>query len=415
MKRGKPNTGDKSFASHQAVKSGDDEAARAAATLASPAASDALTLSERLRLSVGNLDWGLIGRILAIKFLVLAFGGIFYKVWQNQPFDSWLGWLDLWNRWDSVHYQSIAQQGYQTVGDERFSIVFFPLYPLLIRAVALLLRNYLVSAFIVSGVASLAAGLLLKRLARADEDEGIAQRAVWFLIIFPTSYFLHIGYTESLFLALVLGCFVAARRGHWYLAGALSLLAALCRVNGLILFPVLFVEAFQEYRATKRWRWEWLWMLGALLGFACYLGMNYYVTGNALTFMTYQREHFFKQLTAPWMGMRGAFDSMWRQPAEAHMIGFEEFFFATLGLISTIFCARLLRLSYTVWMLLNWFLFTGTTFMVSVPRYTLTLFPIYILFARLSRRPFWNEVITAWSLMFLALFAGLFASGHWAF
>ncbi len=372
-------------------------------------------VTERLKLSLRNFDWALIKLILAIKFLILAVGAISFKVWQNQPFDSPLGWLKVWNRWDAVHYQSIAQNGYQAIGEARFTLVFFPLYPLLTRLVAFCVSDYILSAFIVSGVASVAAGLLLKRLASTDEPEIIAQRAVWFLIIFPTSYFLHIGYTESLFLALVLGCFVSVRAGRWHLAGLLSLLAALCRINGLVLFPVLFVEALQEYRTTKRWRWEWLWTLGALAGFSCYLWLNYHVTGQAFTFISYQQEQWFRNLATPWTGIRMAFDAMWRSPAEAHMVGFEEFFFAALGLVTTIFCARLLRLPYTIWMALNWLLFTCTTFTLSVPRYTLTLFPIYILFARLSLRPFWYEVITVWSLLFLALFAGLFANGHWAF
>jgi hypothetical protein len=369
----------------------------------------------RLTFSWRNIDWGLIRLTLVVKCLVLALGGISYKVWQNQPFDSLLGWLNVWNRWDAIHYQSIASNGYQAVGEARFTLVFFPLYPLLIRAVAYLAGDYILSAFIVSGVASIAAVLLLKRLATSDESEVTARRAVWFFIIFPTSYFLHIGYTESLFLALVLGCFLAAREGRWHLAGGLSLLAALCRVNGLLLFPVLVIEAVQEYRTARRWRWQWLWAAGALVGFGFYLLLNYQVSGDAFTFLTYQKEHWFRNLAAPWTGMRAAFNSMWRGSAEAHMVGFEEFFFAALGLVATIFCARLLRLSYTAWMAMNWLLFTSTTFMLSVPRYTLTLFPIYILFARLSQRAYWSEVIAAWSLLFLALFAGLFASGRWAF
>lgn len=369
----------------------------------------------RVKLVLRKLDWGLIKLVLAIKFLVLALGGISFKVWQNQPLGSLLAWLSVWNRWDAVQYQSIAQQGYQAVGEARFTLVFFPLYPLLTRVVAFFVRDYIVSALLVSGVASIAAPLLLKRLAIIDETEILARRAAWFLLIFPTSYFLHIGYTESLFLALVLGCFVAAREGRWQLAGTLSLLAALCRINGLLLMPVLLLEAVQEYRATKRWRWVWLWTLGAGVGFAGYLWLNYQVTGHALTFMTYQKEHWFRNLSAPWTGMRAAFNAMWGSPAEAHMVGFEEFLFAALGLGAIIFCARLLRLSYTIWMTLNWLLFTSTSFMISVPRYTLTLFPLYILFARLSRRTFWYEAITVWSLFFLALFAGLFANGRWAF
>lgn len=353
--------------------------------------------------------------MLVIKFLVLLLGAFSFKVWQNQTFATALGWINVWNRWDAVHYINIAQNGYQSTGDARFLIVFFPLYPLLIRAVAFVADDYILSAFIVSGVASLAAGLALKRLTEMDDSEETACRAVWFLFIFPTSYFLHIGYTESLFLAFVTGAFVAARARSWKIAGTFSLLAALCRVNGLALFPALAVEAWQEYRATKRLRLEWIWTTGALFGFLIYLFLNYRVSGQPFTFLTYQRDHWFRHAAAPWTGMHAAFNSMWGSPADAHMVGFEEFFFAALGLTATIFCARRLRLSYTVWMAMNWILFTATTFMVSVPRYALTLFPLFILFARLSRRAFWREVLTVWSLLFLSFFACLFANGRWAF
>jgi hypothetical protein len=63
----------------------------------------------------------------------------------------------------------------------------------------------------------------------------------------------------------------------------------------------------------------------------------------------------------------------------------------------------------------NWLLFTSVTFIESTPRYTLTLFPIFILFALVAANRFWNAVITVWSLLFLALFAGLFVRGWWAF
>jgi len=54
-------------------------------------------------------------------------------------------------------------------------------------------------------------------------------------------------------------------------------------------------------------------------------------------------------------------------------------------------------------------------FLQSMPRYTLTMFPIFILFALLGRNRFWYAVITVWSLLFFALFAVLFARGELAF
>jgi hypothetical protein len=67
-------------------------------------------------------------------------------------------------------------------------------------------------------------------------------------------------------------------------------------------------------------------------------------------------------------------------------------------------------------MTLNCLLITSTTFVVSVPRYCLTLFPIFILLARLAAaRPLAGRIVTAASLFLLALFAMKFAHGTWAF
>ena len=124
-------------------------------------------------------------------------------------------WLEIWDRWDASHYLKLAERGYTGIGPDRVSLVFYPLYPWLVQAVMFVTSNVSLAAFIVSGVAAIAAALLLKRLARFDHGEEIARASVWFLLVFPTSYFLHIAYTESLFLALTLGCFVAARSNRW--------------------------------------------------------------------------------------------------------------------------------------------------------------------------------------------------------
>src|SRR2546430_12512406 len=83
---------------------------------------------------------------------------------------------------------------------------------LCVRVVAVLNVNYLVSALIVSAIALIAAALLLRRLAQIDLSPEIALRSVWFFLIFPTAYFLHAPYTESLFLALAIGSIFAARK-----------------------------------------------------------------------------------------------------------------------------------------------------------------------------------------------------------
>lgn len=212
-------------------------------------------------------DWPTIALVLGIKLLLLTFAMQVIAT-RSTPHG---GWLDIWTRWDAMHYLNLAKNGYAAVGFSRVSLVFFPLYPWLVRAMAFLVNDYVVAAFVVSGIASVATGLLFVRLTRCDESEGVARNAVWFLFIFPTSFFLHIAYTESLFLALTLGCFLAARKDRWALAGLLGAGACLTRVNGLILGPALATEVILQYWQTRRINLRWLWLGLVPFGFLGYL------------------------------------------------------------------------------------------------------------------------------------------------
>lgn len=347
--------------------------------------------------------------VLALKALVLGVAVLSV----GTLFDQKESWQTLWGRWDATHYLRLAEHGYTATGDGRFSIVFYPLYPWLVRGVAFVSRNYFAATLLVSGVASIAAALFLRRLVEMDSPAKMARLAVWFLFIFPTAYFLHIGYSESLFLSLVLSCLLAARKQAWAIAGILGALAGLTRVNGLLLVPTLAVEAWWQYRLTRRIDWRWLWIGAVGLGFAGYLLLNYRVTGDPFTFSKIMELHWYKKITFPWVGIGGVIR---RLPGTNLTEGLHEFVFILFGFICTVWCWIALRPSYALWMTLNWLLITSTKFVVSVPRYCLTLFPIFIILARVSAgRPFPMAIITAISLLLLALFAMKFAHGTWAF
>ena len=353
-------------------------------------------------------NWSTVALVLSIKALLFVFAvqGVITLTRR------YAGWKEIWNRWDAVHYLALAKNGYVAEGPERFSIVFFPLYPWLVRAAAYLTCNYLTATFLVSALASVAAALLLQRLVRLDESPAVARNAVWFLLIFPTSYFLHIGYTESVFLALTLGCVLAARHNKWWLAGLLGALACLTRVNGLLLGPVLAIEALTQLRRTRRIDFRWLYIGILPLGFLGYLWLNYHVTGNFFAFSKIMEEHWFKKFTAPWIGIR---DVYWRLSGDV-MEGQHELFYITLGLVCVIWSWVRLRPSYAVWVTTNWLLINSTSFILSVPRYMLTFFPIFILLAQFCTARRWAfALVTVFSLLFFGLYASRFAQGLWAF
>jgi hypothetical protein len=359
-------------------------------------------------------DWLVIGWVLATTVLLFVFGSKSFRVLENKALPSGqYAWLEIWNRWDALHYQQVAQFGYNASGVMK--VWFYPLFPWCTRAVAWVTGNYLLSSFIVSGVALIAVAILMRRLIQLDHSPEVARQAVWFFLIFPTAYFLHIGYTESLFLALVLGSIMAARCDRWWLAGVLGALCWMTRANGIIMAPALAVEAAHQFVVTKRWRWQWLWIRIVPLGFGVYLFLNWKVTGDPFTFLRMRRSLFAMGSSWPWIGIREAIGNLHRAPNQAEIVGMQELIFTALGFVCMILSWIKLRPVYAMWMTGNWLLVTSVSFLESTPRYALTLFPIFIFFAFLAKNRFWNAVITVWSLLFLALFASLFVRGWWAF
>ena len=157
--------------------------------------------------------------------------------------DLWLVALG-WNNWDAGHYVRIAEDGYHL--GPGFP-AFFPLYPLLIRAVDILLPGgALVGAIVVANAAAYGALAMMYRLADHEFGPRVAQRAAWYLAAFPTGFFLFIGYNESLFILLSLAALYAGRRGHWWLAGGLGALSSATRLFGVLLLVPLAIEYLRQ-------------------------------------------------------------------------------------------------------------------------------------------------------------------------
>ena len=357
-------------------------------------------------------DWIVIGWVVAIKTLLVVIGVKSYPMLWDKYAPTPNRWFALWDQWDFGYYQKIAEFGYEAKDG---SLAFYPLFPWLLRLVAYISGSYLAAGLIVSGIASVATAVLLRRLVQLDYDSGVALRSVWFFLIFPTGYFLHVGYSESLFLALAFGSVLAARVDRWRLAGLLGAFCWLTRATGAVLVPTLGVEAAQKYFTNRRWNPRWLWIALVTSGFAVYLLLNWLVTGDASAFLRTRKVSFEQTFALLWAGIWKMVRAHYRTPNEAEMVGVQELAFLALGFICTIISWIKLRPIYAAWMTGNLILFASVNYFRSIPRCTLTMFPIFILFGLLSQNRFWAGVLTVWSLLFFALFAVLFARGEWAF
>jgi hypothetical protein len=146
---------------------------------------------------------------------------------------------DVWARWDSVHFLQIAEHGYSAA-----EAAFYPLYPALVAALGrAFLGHYVLAGIVVSLAAALGSFVLLDRLAAERLGADGAHRAVLYVALFPTALFLQAVYSESLFLFLCLGAFALAERARFAEAGAVAGLALLTRPTALALLPPLVLLA----------------------------------------------------------------------------------------------------------------------------------------------------------------------------
>jgi Gpi18-like mannosyltransferase len=361
---------------------------------------------------------------LLVKLLVFSIGYVtIYSIpvehgYSTNPFDLI---MNQFSRWDSPHYLYLAQNGYTNQGDAANFIVFLPFYPLLVRIITVDFSYANLSGLIVSNISSIIAVIYLFKLTRLEYSDHVAKKAIIYLSVFPTAYFLSAVYTESLFLVLVIASIYYARISKWSLAGSLGLLAALTRMGGLILLPTLIVE----YIHQKDWKVKnvdkkMLFTSFPLLGFLIYLGINFFVTGNFFTFMEIERLHWYQNLD-PLGGLKSAIGwlSNYSYP-DSLTIGYAQILFAVFGLVMVVSCfvscyKFKLRFSYCIFSLFTWMLAVSTGFWLSVPRYILTIFPMFMVLALLSSRKTVSIGIFIGFLVILCFFTWLFTTGAWAF
>jgi mannosyltransferase PIG-V len=175
--------------------------------------------------------------------------------------------------WDGGWFIRVAVEGYPhgyTYDDSGAlsanGLAFFPLYPLLIRGVHALGVEAGTGALLISWLAAAVAMCLLYLLGTDLFGRRAALALTVLFATAPMSIVLSMAYTESLFLALVLGMFYAARRNAYLIAGLLGFLAGLTRPTGLAASLGLVLAAVLAIRARTAPVWRAV--VGALIGLA---------------------------------------------------------------------------------------------------------------------------------------------------
>lgn len=312
-------------------------------------------------------------------------------------------------RWDSGWYLSIVEHGYEFHGVGEFAnLVFFPLYPFLVKVAGVLLGgNYGVAGWFISGLALLGAAVALWALVRDFHPKVDPRIVLAATLLFPTAFFFSLVYTESLFLLLSVLSIYMGRKERWWAAGLIGILAALTRVTGLLLIIPLAWEYARSHGFSPRRMLHIDALATALpaVGTLAFFTYHYLAFGSFLIFFELQR--------------------VWGRSFSFNADHFQFFShasttntlldlsFVALGLALVVYVAWRVRFSYALYMLATMGVALGSGTTMSIGRYLLVLFPMYIAIATIK-----NEYVRWGWLLFsgllLALYTVLFVHGHWA-
>ncbi len=151
-------------------------------------------------------------------------------------------------RWDAGWYGEIAQNGYWVRPGAQSPVAFFPLYPLVIRALAVVGVNRWLAGALVSFACALAALALFRRWATRALPAS-APTATWALALYPFAVYLYgVLYSDALFLLLAVGAFVALEEDRPVLAALLGALAAATRPVAPALVVGLLARSLERRR-----------------------------------------------------------------------------------------------------------------------------------------------------------------------
>jgi len=319
--------------------------------------------------------------------------------------------LEVWQRWDVVHYQRIAAQGY--TDDE--SSVFPPLLPALMRLLGHLLGgDYLLAGMVISNLAFALALLVLYELARLDHGEVVARKATLYLAIFPTAFFLLMPYSESLFLVFVLLAFYAGRHRHWVAASVAAAMASMTKLEGLVLILPLAYEYFEHIRFDLR-RAGWQAMLLPLASLPPIAFMWFRSVAGYPSLPSVLRDYWHSFVGAPWHNFANLAGRLSSQTLSANDA--LDALITIPFLLFTLAAFPRMRRSYALYTAATMLVILSVVYpplpLMNLPRHILLLFPTFIFMATLGSRPNVHRCIVYASTSLLILLTGMFVQWFW--
>jgi hypothetical protein len=323
------------------------------------------------------------------------------------------GLLSVLEQFDGeLWYMTIARDGYFYSTTEPSPVPFFPMFPILMKLVSFVFHDMRIAGFIVPHVCLLATALFLKALVELDYERPVARAAVVFLLFNPVSLFHSSAYSESTFLMFATGSLLAARKGHWLVAGLAGMCLAMTRNIGVLIALPLAIEYVRQAWSTKTKLSDVvhprvLFLALVPLGLAAYMFYGYVRWDDPLAFL-HASKVWGRSFTSP----AQTFTTLVH-----YRPMYKWLFLGTMGTalaLLVIGAALRVRLSYLVWCAALTTMYLCAATMEAWPRYLSVEFPLYIILALIATRLRCTyEPLLACSTGLFVLSAVLSANGYW--
>jgi len=327
----------------------------------------------------------------------------------------------LYAKFDSGWYLSIMQWGYGPPPPQGrpSAHAFFPLYP---TAAKVLHKTFAIHGFHAGLIITYLCLFLAMRLffeeGRRRLGETEAWHAVFFLLLFPASFFLAAVYAEAMFLLFALLAFRDARAGRTGLAALWGILLGLTRASALAVAPALFLAALERRSLLPARRWARALLIGAIpiaTVFVWIFGIGHFKGEPGLFFRAmggWHRGAGSLAGVAEWfwqMKLSIKFGHWMKEPGRA-------FDYGVVILIATVGLYQLFkkRWSDAAWTGAAVALPITTGVTGGIPRFLMVVYPIYFALAEGSRgapRARWIVWIVSGALLLLA--SAKFVNWHW--
>ena len=331
-----------------------------------------------------------------VDFSVGAFGSFVYDRFKNAG--------------DIPHYVDIAQNWYHAEGDAANNIVFFPLFPILMKVVYFVFRDYVLSGVVISNICLGIANIFLYKLIQEEYDRKKAVYTLVFFNIFPPGFFLIGAYTESLFICLSVICLYYIRKQQWLIVGVCGMLAAFSRSQGVILVVPAVYEIIlnikKRFSVKLNLSPAYLAVLLIPVGTVLYLLINCIVYGQWNKFIEYQAAEPWYN-TAHWIGDNLAqhYNMALDYPYLSAFIYWPQIllYFFVLLLIIYAYFKKSVRPSTLCYGTAYIFVTYLHGWMISGPRYILSCIPLYIILATSDSKALkiiWFIISTVFAVLF---------------